>query len=80
MEAVKGIDFMTANRTRFPAKATCSDNYHYLKLTKDCVIWRVIMNHKDIGLFCQERQKDRERQREKDKAHEKTQQFIETGN
>lgn len=59
MEAVKGIDFITANRTRLPTTATCSDNYHNLKLTKDCVIWQVIMNHKEIGPLCQEREKDR---------------------
>lgn len=38
-EAVGGIDFMSANRTRLPTTATRRDNYHTLKLTKDCVIW-----------------------------------------
>lgn len=50
----------TANCTRLPTIATCSDNYHNLKLTKDCVIWRVIMNHKDTGLFCQNQQAEKE--------------------
>lgn len=70
MEAVKGIDFMTANRTRLPATATCSDNYHNRKLTKDRVIWLVIMNHKDIGLLRQERDREREG-RKKQKLVEK---------
>ncbi len=47
MKAVKETDLMAAKRTRLPSTATCSDKYYNRKLTKDCVIWRVIMNHKD---------------------------------
>jgi len=52
MVAIKGIDSVIANRSRFLIRATCRDNYLNLKLAK-CVIWWVIMNLKDIGLLCQ---------------------------
>lgn len=69
MDADKGIDFMTANCNRLTAIATCNiaDNYHRLELTKDCVIWVVIVNHRDMGLVCQggERIKERRNQRER---------------
>lgn len=47
MEAVGGIDFMTANRIRLPTTATCSANYQNLMLTKDRVIWPAVMKNKN---------------------------------
>lgn len=47
MEAVKGIEYMSASSTRRPATATCHDNYCSFKLTKDCFILLLIMSHKE---------------------------------